>query len=438
MSTRQKIYTADDIQRYLQQKMTPAEMHALERASLDDDFLADAIEGYAATPSGEHDKIIGQLKASIDEKTGQGAKVVEMKSSWKTWYRAAAVLVILLGSAAVFYTYISSDKNTNTTTVAKQEATSAEPAPATLSNNDTGSSVAANTPASSLNEKPAASSAEAADSGKKINPTKETVAITDNTIVKENKVQSSIPAETTNEAKKVAAAEQAKVALLKNATVTAENELADNARRMLNEKSAATSQNVFSGRVSGSNNEPLPYAHITIKNDSLHIGTYADINGNFSFVAPDTLLDVEVLAAGYLNQTHQLQKGPLSHNNIILSEDNANTAQIVVTGPAIKDKNSFQQSQIDSSALAEPDNGWDSYDTYLTNNLFLPQKEKLNTLHGTIELSFVVSKDGTPDNITVDKSLLNELDKQAVKALKEGPKWKYRNKNRKGKIVIQF
>lgn len=437
MSTRQKIYTADDIQRYLQQKMTPEEMHALEKAALDDDFLADAIEGYAGTPGGEHETIIGQLKASINEKVSRGGKVVEMKSTWKTWYRAAAVLVILLGSAAVFYTYISSDKNTNTTTVAKQDATASQSSPTTLSNNDTGKNVAANAPATALHEKSSASTAETKDSGKKINPAKEAVAVTDNAVVKENKDQSFIPAETTNEVKKVAAA-QAKVAMSKNATITAENELAGNAHRMLNEKSVANTQNVFSGRVSGSNNEPLPYAHITIKNDSLHIGTYADINGNFSFVAPDTLLDVEVLAAGYFNQPYQLQKGKLGNNNIILSEDNTNTAQIGVTGPAIKDKKSFQQSQIDSSAFAEPDNGWDSYDTYLTNNLFLPQKEKLNALHGTIELSFTVSKDGTPDNITVDKSLLNELDKQAVKALKEGPKWKYRNKNRKGKIVIQL
>lgn len=40
-------YTQADIERYLQGKMTHAEMHALEKAALQDPFLADAIEGFA-------------------------------------------------------------------------------------------------------------------------------------------------------------------------------------------------------------------------------------------------------------------------------------------------------------------------------------------------------------------------------------------------------
>lgn len=40
-------YSQADIERYLQGKMTHAEMHALEKAALQDPFLADAIEGFA-------------------------------------------------------------------------------------------------------------------------------------------------------------------------------------------------------------------------------------------------------------------------------------------------------------------------------------------------------------------------------------------------------
>jgi hypothetical protein len=39
-------YSAEDIQRYLDGKMDPAGMHALEKAALEDPFLADAIEGF--------------------------------------------------------------------------------------------------------------------------------------------------------------------------------------------------------------------------------------------------------------------------------------------------------------------------------------------------------------------------------------------------------
>ena len=39
-------YSAADIQRYVQGKLSAAEMHAMEKAALDDPFLADAMEGY--------------------------------------------------------------------------------------------------------------------------------------------------------------------------------------------------------------------------------------------------------------------------------------------------------------------------------------------------------------------------------------------------------
>ena len=39
-------YSAADIERYHKGQLTPEEMHAMEKAALDDPFLADAIEGY--------------------------------------------------------------------------------------------------------------------------------------------------------------------------------------------------------------------------------------------------------------------------------------------------------------------------------------------------------------------------------------------------------
>lgn len=39
-------YTLTDIEQYLQGSLSPAEMHAMEKAALQDPLLADAIEGY--------------------------------------------------------------------------------------------------------------------------------------------------------------------------------------------------------------------------------------------------------------------------------------------------------------------------------------------------------------------------------------------------------
>jgi len=54
-----------------------------------------------------------------------------------------------------------------------------------------------------------------------------------------------------------------------------------------------------------------------------------------------------------------------------------------------------------------------------------------------VQLSFDVDKNGQPTNIAVVKSLCQKCDEEAIRILKEGPKWK-KNKNKKGKITIKF
>ena len=41
------LFTSEDIRKYLAGKLSSAEMHAIEKAALEDPFLADAIEGMA-------------------------------------------------------------------------------------------------------------------------------------------------------------------------------------------------------------------------------------------------------------------------------------------------------------------------------------------------------------------------------------------------------
>ena len=60
------LFTAEDIRKYHEGKLSPAQMHAMERASLEDPFLADALEGYAL----EEVKVpadIDELKARLQE-----------------------------------------------------------------------------------------------------------------------------------------------------------------------------------------------------------------------------------------------------------------------------------------------------------------------------------------------------------------------------------
>src|SRR5689334_6481789 len=63
-------FSASDIERYHAGKMTPSERHVLEKAALEDPFLADALEGYAftTTPSADLQKLKDRLQEKLEKK----------------------------------------------------------------------------------------------------------------------------------------------------------------------------------------------------------------------------------------------------------------------------------------------------------------------------------------------------------------------------------
>jgi outer membrane biosynthesis protein TonB len=79
----------------------------------------------------------------------------------------------------------------------------------------------------------------------------------------------------------------------------------------------------------------------------------------------------------------------------------------------------------------EPADGWNNYDMYLANNLKTPGSFKSKKGSGTVELTFDVDSNGAPYNIVVKKSLCESCDKEAIRLVKEGPKWKRKFKKAK-------
>jgi TonB family protein len=446
-------YNAGDIQRYLQGKMTRQEMYELEKASLDDGFLADAMEGYAYLPDENHSSAISELKESLAAKVSGSGKVVEMKGNWKQWYRIAAALFIILGSAAIVYKFVFKEK-LNVENIAQQKAASTDSAVTTAAGADSNAPITQNKNAApSAIEKEKATTVEL-----KTDAVRETVAKADE--IKEKEIitddKTANAANVTNELSK-AEPPQALVKETENKSLAKKTESPD----VLTNRSASGviapqvkntepvyktdkdqlinyRQNIFKGRVVDSKNEPLPFSKLSIKNDSFRIGTYADANGYFSFVAPDSILEVDAKSVGFNNNSVTLQKGLLAQNKIVLQENNQNLSEVVVTGYNAQRRKEIKQSRKDTAELTEPEDGWVNYDTYLTNNIEIPEKIKRKEIHGEVELSFDVNKKGEAQNIKVQKSLSEELDKEAIRAVKEGPKWKPKKRKAKGKLIIRF
>ena len=91
-----KSYNAADFQRYFNGAMPPKEMHALEKAALDDPFLAEALEGYASLTEEERAAAIADL-GKLNFKTASPAPVISIqrRSSAKTIFRVAAAVIVI-------------------------------------------------------------------------------------------------------------------------------------------------------------------------------------------------------------------------------------------------------------------------------------------------------------------------------------------------------
>ena len=95
-----KPYTAADIQRYLNREMTMPERHNMEKAALEDPFLAEAIEGYRQHPSPALSSDIQSLRKRLQEKID--TKIIPVRSK-KIWWSAAAAIFIVLGTGITWY-----------------------------------------------------------------------------------------------------------------------------------------------------------------------------------------------------------------------------------------------------------------------------------------------------------------------------------------------
>ena len=107
-------YTAKDIERYHSGQMSVAEMHALEKAALDDPFLADALEGYTLTKTASTD--LASLQQKLQErieKKEEKRKVFYVSSSW---IKIAALFVLFAGAGWLIYQTLSTKEEEIATT----------------------------------------------------------------------------------------------------------------------------------------------------------------------------------------------------------------------------------------------------------------------------------------------------------------------------------
>ena len=118
-----KNFTAADIEKYHKGLLSAKERHDLEKAALDDPFLADALEGYA-TAGTNLDADLADLQNRLREKS-QTARVIPLKPAGSRkipWLRVAALIILIFGAAVLTYQFgFNNNRSDSPIAIAPQE-----------------------------------------------------------------------------------------------------------------------------------------------------------------------------------------------------------------------------------------------------------------------------------------------------------------------------
>ena len=450
-----KIFTAADIEKYHKGMLTPAEMHFLEKAALDDPFLADALEGYAV--AGVNTNIdLAELKKRLSEKT-VGVKIISINHGNRTkfaWIKVAAAIVIIAGAVLVanqfLFTKKSNDRIAQAETAKKDEikiidSSASSVVPVSADTNAKGTPPASTGVQS--NKKTAADNVIKETNGTGAAAKKEVTVIVTNQppVVKELAVNETSKQEikTAESAKKyqkqVAAQAEKDKDVAAGQAVMSEDKLKKNrsvsSGRKADEQSRNFISNTFRGLITDADNIGVPFANVTNPQDN--VGTYSDARGYFNLTYPDTVLNVQVRSIGFENNNVQLRNN-IPTNKVVLQDDRS-LSEIVINSQKPNAAARSRESNI-KMVESEPTDGWNNYDSYLANNLKAPEDFKNKQVNKTeVAVSFEVNKMGDPTNFKIEKSLCSTCDKEAIRLIKEGPKWKRpASKKARTKIIINF
>lgn len=465
-----KRFTSADIEKYHKGQLSDKERHDLEKAALDDPFLADALEGFAFA-GGNASADLAELKQRLNEKI-EGGRVIPLEKRRRRVLpvlKVAAAVVVFVGAGLLVY-QLQLGKNKNNIAQAKPADTNK------ISKPDSSTGIIAPTGTTTENNNFLSTDSNKETTGREVtgNVTKTTTIAPGREVsTEENKndadVLARLPKPVTTTAPVVTPTEKAaeeKTNLAsgkgyekdiskegaKDKVVRAdklEDNVKDRAGKQTDDFKKIKSEqpdrsvdeqfyrnqamNTFRGRVTDPSRIGVPFANVTNTRDN--VGTYTDALGNFTLTSTDSVLNVQVRSVGFENNMKQLRNTTPADNEVVLQEDRKNIDERVVSYQKPNATARTSQAKV-TLTEPEPEPGWDKYDSYLANNVIIPDDFKpVKTETNSVQVSFEVDKNGEPVNFKVEKSLCSSCDKEAIRLIKAGPKWK-RNANKKGRTTV--
>jgi hypothetical protein len=469
-----KQFSAEDISRYWQGKLSPQEMHQLEMAAMDDPFLADALEGYATIPPAQVTADLAELRERLKDRDQEKAAPMPSRN---TWWRVAAAVILLAGAGMLAYTLLQQNNALSPANEMAQKTSTQEKAAATNTSIDTSDQAK---DAQGSDRKLPLTDTGTADVLTAIKPEElqgqKPVATNIPDLVKEqkdappllappaaSKTNATTDSNSANLARNKRELEAQKK--LQHDSVFMAQATADNSDAYRNQRAQENvvtnnrsrnqplnnamseeypSINNYSGRVIDQRNNAIPFA--TVKANNTQVAA-TDADGFFRIKSADTVLDLSVASVGYESRQLTL-RGNTPPQDVVLESQQGKLKEVVVSGYGTQRKKTVtgSVSKVPSETLkiyemnAEPVNGWTAYNEYLQKNkrTTLPD-DKASDATGEVIVLFNVGRRGQLSDFTIEKSLGKSQDAEAMRLIKEGPAWKLtKGKKSKARVVVTF
>ena len=372
---------------YIQGLRKGKEAHRLEKESMKDPFLADAIDGYNQV-EGNHEQRIEQLRIQIS------ARSTKKRNTYAIIWSVAACLVIGFGISSYFL--FLKETPEPVIPIIPQKEIALGP---TKTKTDS-------TPISPVSMKQA--------------DKKDIIAKSRTTISKPPSAPiTTMPMEEETSDQMVAATDEEVI-------MTTGASDPESVKKMRIAKMAVIPTNdIIKGKVTDQKGEPLIGASVMYK--GTNIGTVTDVNGEFSLLKK---AENKQLTAQYIGYDPVEVPVDTSRTMLIaMNEDQKGLSEVVVVGHGVNKK-------ANKDNTPQPVDGKRKYLKYLKKNLVRPTDETCAQVKGKVVLTFLVNRDGRPFHIKVKKSLCESSDKEAIRLVQEGPDWTYGNKQ--AEVTVKF
>ncbi len=393
MDKKTKTFTVIDFARYHAGNMDAKEMHALEKAALEDPFLADALEGYVHTSSATED--VQHLKSMLAEKT-KSKNVYSIASiSQNVWWRIAAIF-ILIGVAGYFIFNKGMEERRS---MAKNDMNDLKQKVGQIPSQDS--------PATAM--------------------------------AMEKEQQHAVAPASTEMEKSIQKPEQSQ-----HKAIPKTKKVATKQSEQFGKNSTSPRQRTFSlqRKLEDTTLSEGDYARIASKEirkgREEKIVTSKRRKVDSGRIAMPALLNADtpmMVLKSTADQARSMNKknAELSELNVLEEAKKRNTNQ--KTGVNLHGKATGVEITFQSNL--QPIEGAENYKIYISKN----KKEVLDSnniaLHGSVQLEFSINKQGQPIQINVVKSECLPCENQAIRLLENGPLWK-RDFDKKGQVTFVF